>query len=174
MSKKIFISGNTINGFNSFTLCCTKDFDNKFFTNNSSLVDNEEYFYADFKSVETIESCYENKIINLQDKITKLEKEIKNRLNYQKDLRKINNELEFELNDTKQLVKDLKRKYNQDKIEFCIEKLEKLVEKTLLFIITNEAPWKTMRCVNAEKIENLIEELKEKWNDNQRKIERID
>ena len=56
--------------------------------------------------------------------------------------------------------------HNQDKIEFAIEQLEKLVEKTLLFAITINAPWKTMRCVNAEKIENLIEELKEKINEN--------
>ena len=35
------------------SLCCTKDFDNKFYTNNYSLIDNEEYFEADFKSIKT-------------------------------------------------------------------------------------------------------------------------
>ena len=33
------------------SLCCTKDFDNKFYTNNYSLVDNEEYFEATFKDI---------------------------------------------------------------------------------------------------------------------------
>ena len=73
MSKKVYISGNTANCFNEFTLCCTKDFDNKFLTNNSSVVDNEEYFYADFESVENIESYYENRIIKLQDEVTYLQ-----------------------------------------------------------------------------------------------------
>jgi predicted nuclease with TOPRIM domain len=73
MSKKVYISGNTANCFNEFTLCCTKDFENKYLTNNSSIVDNEEYFYADFKSVKNIESCYENRIIKLQDEITDLQ-----------------------------------------------------------------------------------------------------
>jgi hypothetical protein len=73
MSKKVYISGNTANCFDEFSLCCTKDFRNKFLTNNSSIVDNEEYFYADFKSVENIESCYENKIIKLQDEATDLQ-----------------------------------------------------------------------------------------------------
>ena len=73
MSKKVYISGNTANCFNEFTLCCTKDFENKFLTNNSSIVDNEEYFYADFESVENIESYYENRIIKLQDEITDLQ-----------------------------------------------------------------------------------------------------
>lgn len=73
MSKKVYISGNTANCFDEFTLCCIKDFENKFLTNNSSLVDDKEYFYADFKSVENIESCYENKIIKLQDEITDLQ-----------------------------------------------------------------------------------------------------
>lgn len=35
------------------SLCCTKDFDNKFYTNNYSLIDNEEYFEADFKSIKS-------------------------------------------------------------------------------------------------------------------------
>lgn len=73
MGKKVYISGNTTNCFNEFTLCCTKDFENKFLTNNSSIVDNEEYFYADFKSVENIESCYENRIIKLQDEVIDLQ-----------------------------------------------------------------------------------------------------
>ena len=35
------------------SLCCTKDFDNKFYTNNYSLIDNEEYFEASFEDIKT-------------------------------------------------------------------------------------------------------------------------
>ena len=35
------------------SLCCTKDFDNKFYTNNYSLIDNEEYFAASFEDIKT-------------------------------------------------------------------------------------------------------------------------
>lgn len=37
--------------YDDFSLCCTKNFDNTFYTNNYSLIDNEEYFEAYFQSI---------------------------------------------------------------------------------------------------------------------------
>jgi len=39
--------------YDDFSLCCTKNFDNTFYTNNYSLIDNEEYFEAYFQSIKT-------------------------------------------------------------------------------------------------------------------------
>lgn len=39
--------------YDDFSLCCTKNFDNKFYTNNYSLIDNEEYFEAYFQSIKS-------------------------------------------------------------------------------------------------------------------------
>lgn len=39
--------------YDDFSLCCTKKFDNTFYTNNYSLIDNEEYFEAYFQSIKT-------------------------------------------------------------------------------------------------------------------------
>ena len=36
----------------NLSLCCTKDCDNTFFTNNYSMIDNEEIHKADFKSIQ--------------------------------------------------------------------------------------------------------------------------
>ena len=111
MGKKIYISGNTINGFDSFSLICTKDFENKIFTNDSSLVDNEEYFYADFKSVESIESCYENIIIKWQDKVSDLQaklKDLQNLLdkNCFKDITQLEDVFNYNLNQVAYLSKE--------------------------------------------------------------------
>lgn len=37
--------------YDDFNLCCTKNFDNTFYTNNYSLIDNEECFEAYFQSI---------------------------------------------------------------------------------------------------------------------------
>lgn len=39
--------------YDDFNLCCTKNFDNTFYTNNYSLIDNEEYFEAYFQSIKS-------------------------------------------------------------------------------------------------------------------------
>ena len=39
--------------YDDFSLCCTKNFDNTFYTNNYSLIDNEEYFEAYFQSIKS-------------------------------------------------------------------------------------------------------------------------
>ena len=39
--------------YDDLSLCCTKNFDNTFYTNNYSLIDNEEYFEAYFQSIKT-------------------------------------------------------------------------------------------------------------------------
>lgn len=39
--------------YTDLSLCCTKEFDNKFYTNNYSLIDNEEYFEASFEDIKT-------------------------------------------------------------------------------------------------------------------------
>ena len=36
----------------NLSLCCTKDCDNTFFTNNYSMIDNEEIYTADFQSIQ--------------------------------------------------------------------------------------------------------------------------
>ena len=40
--------------YDDFSLCCTKNFDNTFYTNNYSLIDNEEYFEAYFQKLKEI------------------------------------------------------------------------------------------------------------------------
>ena len=48
--QKVWVDSELLK-YDDLSLCCTKDFDNKFYTNNYSLVDNEEYFEATFKDI---------------------------------------------------------------------------------------------------------------------------
>lgn len=49
---KVYVDGELLK-YTDLSLCCTKDFDNKFYTNNYSLIDNEEYFEASFEDIKT-------------------------------------------------------------------------------------------------------------------------
>lgn len=48
--------------YDDFSLCCTKNFDNTFYTNNYSLIDNEEYFEAYFQSIKTHDRALVNEV----------------------------------------------------------------------------------------------------------------
>ena len=48
--QKVWVDSELLK-YDDLSLCCSKDFDNKFYTNNYSLVDNEEYFEATFKDI---------------------------------------------------------------------------------------------------------------------------
>lgn len=48
--QKIWVDSELLK-YDDLSLCCTKDFDNKFYTNNYSLIDNGEYFEATFKDI---------------------------------------------------------------------------------------------------------------------------
>lgn len=52
MGKKILVSEFTLNNYDNLTLCCEQEFENTFYTSNYSLVDDAEYFKADFESIE--------------------------------------------------------------------------------------------------------------------------
>ena len=50
--QKIWVDSELLK-YDDLSLCCTKNFDNTFYTNNYSLIDNEEYFEAYFQSIKT-------------------------------------------------------------------------------------------------------------------------
>lgn len=50
--QKIWVDSELLK-YDDFSLCCTKNFDNTFYTNNYSLIDNEEYFEAYFQSIKS-------------------------------------------------------------------------------------------------------------------------
>lgn len=62
MDKRTIYVDDELLKCDNLSLCCTKDFDNTFFTNNYSLIDNEEYFEADFKSIKNHEQKFKQQL----------------------------------------------------------------------------------------------------------------
>ena len=52
MGMRTIYVDNELLKYDDLSLCCTKKFDNKFFTNNYTMIDNEEIYKADFKSIQ--------------------------------------------------------------------------------------------------------------------------
>lgn len=65
---KVYVDGELLK-YTDLSLCCTKDFDNKFYTNNYSLIDNEEYFEATFKDIKELINENHQKIIKFIDEL---------------------------------------------------------------------------------------------------------
>ena len=62
MKKQTIYVDDELLKFTDLSLCCTKNFDNKFYTNNYSLIDNKEYFEADFKSIKDHEQKFKQQL----------------------------------------------------------------------------------------------------------------
>ena len=62
MEKQTIYVDDELLKYTDLSLCCTKDFNNKFYTNNYSLIDNVEYFKADFKSIKDYEQKFKQQL----------------------------------------------------------------------------------------------------------------